>query len=737
MKSRLVVAGCCLIVISGVAVWSTASPESFLRPATASLQDASHPSPLSSALSSSSVEPRAPLPPAAAPAAAARQDWSNEECLLCHAEVDVVEMAEVNPREALVLDPDELANSVHADFDCVFCHEGIDDLPHEATLEPAAPLTCSACHDDVYEVYAPSAHGAANGVGDTDAATCSDCHGTHGILPTDHEDSLVYPLTLPSTCGTCHADEIIAEKHAIAVPDAYQRYVESVHGRGLLRAGLLVSATCTDCHAAHAVFPHADPRSRLFRTSVPDTCGSCHQGVLNDYRQSIHGTLLVAGDADVPTCTTCHATHEIPRAFEPGFRGAAVAECGNCHAEMLDTYRGTLHGKANELGYNDIAACASCHTPHHNLPADDPASSIAPANLAATCASCHTGASENFAQYQVHADPTNREEYPLLYFIYFGMITLLSATMVGGTAHTVLWYRRLRQDQRATGKTYRREDYWHPSGAREFVRFNVFNRFLHILVMSSFIILVATGIPLRFSSAPWASWMSGLLGGVRTAGHVHRFGAVIMIAYVFLHLGYLAYLKVGKGQKGMFYGPDSLMPRWNDVTDFRDQVKWFLGRGPQPQFGRWTYWEKFDYFADAWGVIVFGTTGMILWFPVFFTQWLPGWAINIAILLHGFEALLALSFIFTVHFFNAHLRPGKFPLDPVFLTGRITVEELEDERPLEYRELVESGTLDEQLVAPSSPLTQHYARVIGYTALTIGLALVAIVLVSLLIRLVS
>ncbi len=710
MKRPPAIAGCGLLIICGVAAGFAATPPYFGMELTGP----------------------SPAPPGARSAPRA-QDWTNEECLLCHAEQDVVDMAEADPRPELVVDVEALSGSVHGDFDCVYCHEGIDDIPHAASLAPADPLTCSVCHDDVYEAYAPSAHGVANDSGDIDAATCSSCHGAHDVLPTADEDSRVYPLTLPETCGQCHGDEILAQEHAIPVPDAYQRYVESVHGRGLLRAGLLVSATCTDCHAAHDVFPHTDERSPLFRSRVPETCGSCHQGILREFRESVHGMLLEAGDVEAPTCTTCHSTHAIPQAYEVGFRAAAVAECGNCHADKLDTYRGTLHGKANELGYGEIAACASCHTPHHNLPASDPMSSIAPSNLGATCARCHVGASESFASYIVHADPTDGDSYPMLFFIYYGMLSLLSATMVGATAHTFLWYRRLRRDQRESGKSYRRDEYWTPSGAREYVRFNLFNRVLHILVMSSFIILVATGIPLHFSGTPWASGLVRVFGGFRAAGYIHRLGAVIMIVYVFMHLGYLAYLRVGKKQKGLIFGPASLMPRPKDVTDFVGQIKWFLGKGPQPQFGRWTYWEKFDYLADAWGVIVFGTTGLILWFPVFFTQWIPGWAINIAIIVHGIEALLALSFIFTVHFFNAHLRPGKFPIDPVFLTGRITVEELEEERPLEYRKLVAENRLEQQLVEPSSPLTHHYARVIGYTAVTIGLALVGIIALSLVI----
>ena len=370
--------------------------------------------------------------------------------MLCHGEPDVVEMAEENPREGLLVDLPELTGSIHGDFDCVFCHEGIDDLPHEPVLARADHEACDLCHGDITEIYEPSAHGAAHETGDEDAATCSDCHGTHGILAADDEAAAVYPFQLPATCGQCHADEILAQRHAIPVPEAYQRYVESVHGRGLLRSGLLVSATCNDCHASHAVFPSSDERSLINRDNVADTCGTCHQGILREYQQSVHGQLLSEGDPAVPACTVCHSTHSIPRAFEPGFIASAVSECGNCHAEMLDTYRGTLHGKANALGYTDIAACSSCHTPHHILPADDPASSVAAENIGTTCAACHPGANENFAQYVVHANPHDREAFPLLFAIYYGMTFLLTATMIGATAHTVLWYRRLRQDRRAS-----------------------------------------------------------------------------------------------------------------------------------------------------------------------------------------------------------------------------------------------------------------------------------------------
>lgn len=660
------------------------------------------------------------------------QDPTGEECFLCHAEPDVVEMAEVDPRPGLVVDAATFADSVHADFECSFCHLDTDDVPHAAELPAVDPGVCSDCHADASEAYADSVHGVAFGAGDPDAATCSSCHGAHDIRSVGDPESRVHALALPETCGSCHADQRIAREHAISVPDAYQSFVQGVHGRGLLRAGLLVSASCDDCHGSHAVYPREDERSRIHPRRLPETCGDCHQGLLVEFEESVHGELLVEGDPDAPTCDTCHPAHGFLQQAGDGFAAAASRECGNCHADKLSTYRGTYHGKVNALGYGDVAACSSCHTAHHILPAEHPGSSVAPANLVATCGSCHPGANENFAGYIVHADPTDPDGFPLLFAVYFGMLGLLLVTLAGGTAHTLLWYRRLRVEQRRLGISYERPAYRKPTGEPEYVRFNLFNRILHILVMSSFILLVATGLPVRFPEADWAQAWASFFGGVRGAAVMHRVGAVVMLVYVALHLGYLAWMKLVQGRRGLISGSGSLLPSSRDWEDFVGHVRWFLGKGPRPRFGRWTYWEKFDYLADAWGVLVFGATGLIMWYPVFFTRWLPGWAINVAVIVHGIEALLALSFIFVVHFFNAHLRPGKFPLDPVFLTGRLTLEEFKEERPREYEELARSGDLEGELVEPSSELTRHYARVVGYVALATGLGVVAVVVVTVL-----
>ncbi|MBI3193816.1 MAG: cytochrome C, partial [Ignavibacteriae bacterium] len=179
-----------------------------------------------------------------------------------------------------------------------------------------------------------------------------------------------------------------------------------------------------------------------------------------------------------------------------------------------------------------------------------------------------------------------------------------------------------------------------------------------------------------------------------------------------------------KTWRKLIFGPDSMMFNRNDLREFIGSVKWFLGKGPRPKFGRWTYWEKFDYFAVFWGIFVIGSTGLTLWFPEIFTLVLPGYFLNIATIIHSDEALLAVGFIFTVHFFNTHLRPEKFPMDLVVFTGRMDLEEFKHDKPAEYEELVKNGELENYLVEPYQPIVIKAVRIFGYTALTVGFSIV-------------
>jgi cytochrome b subunit of formate dehydrogenase len=260
----------------------------------------------------------------------------------------------------------------------------------------------------------------------------------------------------------------------------------------------------------------------------------------------------------------------------------------------------------------------------------------------------------------------------------------------------------------------------------EFQRFTRLHRVLHVVMIVSFLSLALTGLTLKFSYTGWAVVVSRLFGGFQSAGYVHRVAAVLMFGLFTAHLVDLVRLKRREKLSlvKLLFGPDSMMFNRKDLQDFLGNLKWFLGKGPRPQYGRWTYWEKFDYFAVFWGIAVIGLTGLMLWFSEFFTLFLPGWFLNVATIIHSDEALLAVGFIFTVHFYNTHLRPEKFPMDIVVFTGRMPLEEFKRDKPAEYAALVKAGTLDQYLVPPQPAIVVRAIRIFGWCALTVGFSIV-------------
>jgi thiosulfate reductase cytochrome b subunit len=238
---------------------------------------------------------------------------------------------------------------------------------------------------------------------------------------------------------------------------------------------------------------------------------------------------------------------------------------------------------------------------------------------------------------------------------------------------------------------------------------------------------------IKFSGVGLFQTISKIMGGYAVTGFIHRVAAVITFIYFFLHVAYLFRKKNRKGLKffDLLRGENSLVPNKNDYRELVATMKWFLGKGPRPIYGRWTYWEKFDYWAVFWGVAVIGSSGLILWFPEFFTMLgLPGWFINIATIIHSDEALLAVGFIFTYHFFNTHFRPDKFPMDTVIFTGKVEIDELKEDRPREYEQIMNDPELQKKLGdAPPEFLTRT-AKIFGFTALTTGIILIFLIIYS-------
>lgn len=262
-------------------------------------------------------------------------------------------------------------------------------------------------------------------------------------------------------------------------------------------------------------------------------------------------------------------------------------------------------------------------------------------------------------------------------------------------------------------------------------RFSPFHRVMHAFVALSFLGLVASGMPLRYSDAPWAVWLIKVLGGYREAGHIHRLCAVVTFGYFITHIFYVLY-DIVKIRNFRFdpLGPDSLVPNMQDFSDINGHFKWFLGYGPRPRFDRWTYWEKFDYWAVFWGVGIIGMSGLVLWFPAFFGKVLPGWVFNVAQLIHGDEALLAAGFIFTIHFFNTHMRPEKFPMDTVIFTGRVTLDEFSRERPCQYERLKKRNELEAYASSPPPAVLLLLGSVFGLFLLTVGFFLLILIIIG-------
>ncbi|UCE60946.1 MAG: cytochrome c3 family protein [Phycisphaerales bacterium] len=705
------------------------------------------------------------LPLVSASTVLAQGPPENDRCLNCHGSATLVNtspaeralMVRVLPNEVPREDATELLVfrqeydfSVHREIGCTECHLDCEELPHAIRTEPAQ---CVRCHPREDAEYSTSTHGksvAAAAGTLRKAAYCSDCHGTHNMLSSKNQRAPTYKLQLPLTCAKCHSNPELMTQVRVHQPLAAEQYLESMHGRGLMRQGLIIAPSCNDCHGVHEIWPASDRRSRIHRDNVPHTCGACHVGVTNVYDQSIHGRLVDENDERAPVCTTCHTAHDIINPEGDVFKLASDDKCGRCHEKQMEKYRETFHGKAAALGLPGAAACFDCHGQHDILRMDEPGSILLPENRIRMCRKCHPRASDKFAGYIAHADHSNRENYPVLYWTFLFMSMIIVGTFSFFGLHTVFWfvrsgtlYMRDRKAFRETKTSVHEDDVI-------YVRFRPFDRFLHFLIVTSFLLLAVTGMPLKFYETEWAEWVVWLFGGLEVTTALHRAGGIITFLYLGLHV--LSMISRSIQQRYRFrdpttgrysirqvlkvaFGPEIPFPNPSDVGDWWAHQKWFFGRGPRPQWDRWTYWEKFDYMAVFWGVGAIGLSGLVMWFPVEFTWIFPGWLINMALIIHSDEALLAAGFIFTFHFFNGHFRIEKFPMDTVIFSGRITRAEMLHERKRWYDRLEASGELEKIRLKDEWRHWKKLVQPMGFIAFSSGVVLVVLIFLALASRL--
>ena len=678
------------------------------------------------------------------------QEIANRRCLNCHGQTRLATLgpadraAMVAPatlpstqpvRPGIYVAGESLGRSVHAGLSCVDCHRDAASLPHAQDLRPAS---CdSSCHSKPVSDFMQGAHAAALARNDPRAPNCTTCHGSHEIFKAHDRNSKTHPLNVVKVCGECH-QKFQATPNGHDGKSMVANYLDSVHGRAVSKGGLAVAATCADCHGPHKVLAAKDANATVNRANVPGTCAKCHTGLAEVYATSIHGQELAKGNTKAPVCSDCHTAHSITRTDTPAFKLDIVGECGTCHdrngvragakprkTSLYETYRRSYHGQVTSLGFTRAARCSDCHGAHDIRRIDDPNSRLSAENRLITCRQCHKEATASFAKFDAHADHRDAARYPVLHGIWLYFVIMMTAAFGFFGLHSVLWFGRSMIERVKHGP--------HPKFAANphaIQRFNRVDRVNHAFVIISFFGLTLTGLPLLFADHHWAKTLAGMLGGVRAAGIMHRCFALMLIGNFVVH-GVGVARRIKKfGFFKLLFGPSTMLPRKKDFTDCAGMWRWFFVGGTKPKFDRWTYWEKFDYVAEVGGSFIIGLTGLMLWFPNFFASLMPGWMFNVASLVHGYEAMLAIGFIFTIHFFNAHLRMEKFPVDDVMFTGRLSEEEFKHERGAEYERLAASGELEKLRVAPAPKWYRPLAITAGLGAMAIGTTLVVLIVLA-------
>ncbi|RKX19784.1 MAG: hypothetical protein DRP51_06800 [Candidatus Zixiibacteriota bacterium] len=590
----------------------------------------------------------------------------NSDCLECHEETE---------SERAIGYEESLTLSIHQDFDCIDCHADLDgiELPHDEELEN---VDCGICHEDAAETYI--GHGRKSVKECVDIPCCAECHGKHDILPSSDKNSFTNPLNLPSTCGRCHEDLNLTKRHEILYGKAVAVYKSSVHGKAAM-GGIYFAATCNDCHStggsAHRILGPGDQESTINHFNIPKTCGKCHKAIEQDFWDGIHGKLVKRGETDAPICTDCHGEHGIVSPSNPQSRvsPARVAEatCAPCHesarlnekygtpTKRLQTWIDSYHGLKSKAGDMTVANCASCHGAHRILPHTDSTSSIHPDNLVVTCGGCHLGISAEMATTPIHSAP-GISQTPIANIVRQIYIIIIIVTIGLMVLHWLV-------DLRREIKKVRQKP--------QMTRMNQNEVWQHHFLMISFIVLVLSGFALRFSEAFWVQWLFGWEGGFPLRGILHRIAAVVLMIAAIWHFIYLW------TPRGKQFIRDMIPNRtdWNHVIQL---VGYNLGlKDKKPQFGRFTYIEKFEYWSLIWGTIVMIITGLLLWFDNITIIWVPKGFLDVMLVIHYYEAWLAALAILIWHMYSTIFNPGIYPMNPAWLDGKMPLEMYKHEHP--------------------------------------------------------
>jgi len=582
----------------------------------------------------------------------------------------------------------ELTKSVHMDIGCSDCHtyaaQNLDD--HEDPPVHEIEAGCAICHSGIVEVHQESIHHIKYTEGAVDAASCSDCHGSHDIVKTDDPNSKVYPKNLAETCGTCHDDPLFSEKNHMSVTRPGQMYSKSVHGKHVM-AGDTNAANCSTCHGVHDIKNRVQEGSRISPLNLPNTCVECHEEEVQAYKNSVHWMRVQRGIKDAPVCNDCHNEHSVHEISGEGREENRLKmqneTCIGCHAEsrvankygkkgnQVEEYLESYHGLTATRGDKDAALCVDCHTAHSILPSNNLHASTHPDNVTETCRTCHEDASEVFAKSYSHETESEsaRSIENMVSSVYFWLIV---AVIGGMLLHNLIIFIFEARKKRRKEKN-----------AITMPRFTKNEVIQHVLLAASFIILAITGFALKYPESFWAEGLRAFGMNETIRQNTHRASAVIIGVLSVYHVVYLLFTKRGRDVLV------EMLPNFNDLVNIRENLSYYLGLSKKhPQFEMYDYAEKAEYWALIWGTFVMGLTGFFLWFPTTVGDWAPLWLIKVSEIIHFMEAILATLAIIVWHWFFVMFRPSEYPMSFTWADGNMTLEHYRHHHERHFRRII-------------------------------------------------
>jgi formate dehydrogenase subunit gamma len=571
----------------------------------------------------------------------------DERCIECHSQVAIM-LTKVQFADGEAISPfvdrDGFLQSAHGTLSCMNCHE--------------------QCHPEFQADFEPSNQPAHS-------------------LPTRRE----YALAITQKCLECHQ----AGHEGVGTPIS-----EVLHPTGNDESPL-----CSDCHQ-----PHAMQRVESRGVAIDQACANCHEDIYRDFRDSAHGAAL--GDPanlDLPRCTSCHSGHQEGGKSLAAQRVRLGRPCMGCHGDeqlmghydlstdVVRTYLDDFHGVSVKFyGKDALSAgqftlvCADCHGIHDVKPTRGLAATALKARLDNVCRKCHENASENFSQAWLSHSKPSLSSNVLVYLVRIGYLVLIPFVITGLAIHIISHLVVLPMRKRAreaAGTSVPSEQHAshssEPTGQavpKYFVRFSRRQRAEHLMVLTTFVLLIATGLPQKFHESAWAEMMIRLFGGIDSARLVHRVAGFALTAVSIFHLVTVATLILLRKTRM------TMLPVRKDFEDAIETMKYYLGLADSaPKADRFTYGEKFEYWGMILGTVVMVASGFLLLYPTVLTAYLPGQLIAAAKVAHSFEAMMALLTIVVWHMYGARF-------DPCIFTGKISRERLQHHHPLEYERLV-------------------------------------------------